>query len=298
MSSTSDHILSVAMNHAWVAVPQEDDAPPRQPNMQGLLGMLVNGGTGEATAAETPADGPETQLAGTAQEQRAQALEQLLANFRDAFGDDNGGKRSLNLSLKTCNLQPTNLTSWPVDALPPCAYACCAAGGLEEALRASLEEEGALHGPPPAAKAAVKALVRERLTAERLEQLGGAGVQCSVCRSVPRHVLLFEGVRLDRKWLDAVRHIWYMPDFGSCRRRREELVAGVEIQLMPCNDHHVYHPACLAPWLQEHNSCPVCRHELPTDDQKYETRKQRAAAQAEELRGARSALTHNEFMYT
>ncbi len=61
--------------------------------------------------------------------------------------------------------------------------AWCAAEGLEEALRASLEDEGAA-GPPPASKSAVKALVKERLTPERLAQLGGEDVQCSVCRCV------------------------------------------------------------------------------------------------------------------
>ncbi len=46
------------------------------------------------------------------------------------------------------------------------------------------------------------------------------------------------------------------------------------------------------------NSCPTCRHELPTDDAKYEARKERAKEEAEEARGAANALSHNEFMYT
>ena len=65
---------------------------------------------------------------------------------------------------------------------------------------------------------------------------------------------------------------------------------------LPCG--HWAHPACMAPWLAETNSCPTCRHEMRTDDDSYERRKEREAAEEEDRRGAANALSHNEFLYT
>ncbi|CAL9050584.1 unnamed protein product, partial [Musa banksii] len=51
----------------------------------------------------------------------------------------------------------------------------------------------------------------------------------------------------------------------------ENLAVDDKMQELPCK--HLFHPPCLKPWLDEHNSCP--RHELRTDDHAYESWKER-----------------------
>ncbi|XP_026442090.1 E3 ubiquitin-protein ligase AIP2-like [Papaver somniferum] len=59
---------------------------------------------------------------------------------------------------------------------------------------------------------------------------------------------------------------------GNLYLMSENLVINDKMQESPCK--HLYHPLCLIPWMEKHNTCPVCRHELPTDNQAYESWKE------------------------
>ncbi|XXG86746.1 hypothetical protein AAC387_Pa11g1578 [Persea americana] len=59
-------------------------------------------------------------------------------------------------------------------------------------------------------------------------------------------------------------------DSAQCAVCMDLFELGAEGKEMPCK--HIFHPDCILPWLDLHNSCPVCRYELPTDDPDYERR--------------------------
>ena len=65
-----------------------------------------------------------------------------------------------------------------------------------------------------------------------------------------------------------------LKSFGNenlCSVCKEELNIGDKLIDLPCN--HYFHIDCLMPWLSQHDSCPVCRFELKTDDEDYENMK-------------------------
>ncbi|MCO5611920.1 hypothetical protein L7F22_066179 [Adiantum nelumboides] len=129
--------------------------------------------------------------------------------------------------------------------------------GLEEAIQATLQEAGAMPHGTPPASKEEVAKLPVHEVTESLLKQLGEEVECAVCR--------------------------------------EELAIGTKMQEMPCK--HLFHPDCLKPWLDEHNSCPICRHELRTDDHDYESKKERDKEFEEERKGAENAVRGGEFMY-
>ena len=92
-----------------------------------------------------------------------------------------------------------------------------------------IETEDAESGPPPASREAIRNLLMVTVnTCSATERGAGAGeepVACSVCQ--------------------------------------EEFPPRGKAQKMPCG--HLFHPDCLVEWLQKHNTCPLCRHQLPSE---------------------------------
>ncbi|KAM2446215.1 hypothetical protein PS1_016718 [Malus domestica] len=48
---------------------------------------------------------------------------------------------------------------------------------------------------------------------------------------------------------------------------------------------------------EEHNSSPICRHELQTDDHEYESWKEREEEAEEDRKGAANAIGGGEYMH-
>eukprot|EP01114_Cavostelium_apophysatum_P015189 TRINITY_DN4091_c0_g1_i2.p1 TRINITY_DN4091_c0_g1~~TRINITY_DN4091_c0_g1_i2.p1 ORF type:complete len:192 (+),score=22.38 TRINITY_DN4091_c0_g1_i2:157-732(+) len=74
-------------------------------------------------------------------------------------------------------------------------------------------------------------------------------------------------------------------DCGVCGER---LQVGDYAKQLPCK-HWFHADECLHPWLQLHNTCPLCRYELPTMDLEYDEkqREQREKIQKKQAKKER-----------
>ena len=59
---------------------------------------------------------------------------------------------------------------------------------------------------------------------------------------------------------------------GGCIICTDKFAVGDTVMRLPfCS--HCFHEKCALTWLKKHNTCPMCRRELPTDDEEYESRR-------------------------
>lgn len=57
------------------------------------------------------------------------------------------------------------------------------------------------------------------------------------------------------------------PSNDPCVVCQENFEEGEIATKLPCG--HFFHGECIVPWLKEHNTCPLCRYELPTTDENH-----------------------------
>ena len=57
----------------------------------------------------------------------------------------------------------------------------------------------------------------------------------------------------------------------TCNICLEGFTEGNVLRVLECN--HEFHENCIITWLKQRNTCPVCRHELESNDPNYERRK-------------------------
>ena len=69
-------------------------------------------------------------------------------------------------------------------------------------------------------------------------------------------------------------------EFPECSICLMEVTEGQDTILLPCG--HMFHDKCVTKWLEIHNTCPLCRFELPTDDAEYERQRNQRNQQREE----------------
>ena len=68
-------------------------------------------------------------------------------------------------------------------------------------------------------------------------------------------------------------------EYPECSICLMEVNDGQDTILLPCG--HMFHDKCVTQWLKIHNTCPLCRFELPTDNPEYERQRNERNQQRE-----------------
>lgn len=86
-----------------------------------------------------------------------------------------------------------------------------------------------------------------------------------------------------KSFIDSLPNAEYLRD-SKCAICLSEMEIGSKerpVKVLPCR--HTFHARCIIPWIDKVASCPLCKHELPTDDERYEEyKKQKKRAKERE----------------
>lgn len=70
---------------------------------------------------------------------------------------------------------------------------------------------------------------------------------------------------------------------GHCVVCQEKFQCGDNVTGLPCE--HRFHRKCVVPWLESHNTCPICRFELPEAEPKEPEKVETEETENEETDG-------------
>ncbi|PFH34814.1 zinc finger, C3HC4 type (RING finger) domain-containing protein [Besnoitia besnoiti] len=157
---------------------------------------------------------------------------------RTAFGSGGGGANAAGGGQAPFLQQISNVVMQALNqALSGAGGAAGLAVGedaMDQILTMIMQNDVNRYGSPPAAEAVIRSLQEETVSEEEAREAG----PCAICQE---------------------------------EYRRDDVVHRLTEDRSQCS--HIFHRQCIIPWLQQHNSCPVCRFELPTDDAAYNQRR-------------------------
>lgn len=71
-------------------------------------------------------------------------------------------------------------------------------------------------------------------------------------------------IRLTKERLDFKRKLSESIESHTCSICIEDYSEDEQLVQLPCE--HIFHKDCIMPWIEQHNTCPTCRYELPLTD--------------------------------
>ncbi|KAG8374279.1 hypothetical protein BUALT_Bualt11G0115000 [Buddleja alternifolia] len=180
----------------------------------------------------------------------------------------------------------TLLTNFSGDPPPPSAAACMKLRDLDAVLLLLLlcelhqHDQNLLHAPPSRWRVILCDYVSNSIL--KLSTFGGvcstSGILMQYIESITRcynfvNVMGFnEGKEGTEEVAASTAAVVALPSVevngGECVICKEEMKEGREVCELPCS--HLFHWMCILRWLKKRNTCPCCRHRLPTDDVRRE----------------------------